>query len=53
MGFDDDHRNLEAGSFSPFGWRRDSARRLPLRQTGLFIERDLSPWRGTGGDHGD
>jgi hypothetical protein len=53
MGFDDDHRNLEAGSFSPFGWRRDSARRLPLRQTGFFLGRDLSPWRGTGGGHGD
>jgi hypothetical protein len=53
MEFDDEDRNPEAGSFSPFGWRRDSARRLPLRQTGLFIGRDLSPWLGIGAGHGD
>jgi hypothetical protein len=28
---DDDSRETEAGFFHPFGWRRDSARRLPLR----------------------
>jgi hypothetical protein len=40
----DDHKRVtEAGYFSPFGWRRDSARRLPLRQTAPSIGRDLSP----------
>lgn len=40
---DDYNRKKEAGSFSLSGWRRDSARRLPLRQIGPSIGRDLSP----------
>lgn len=31
---DNHSRNMETGFFSPFGWRRDSERRLPLRQIG-------------------
>ena len=39
-------RNTEAGFLFPSGWRRDSARRLPLRQTAPSIGRDLSPQYG-------
>jgi len=42
-----DHSKVtEAGFFSLSGWRRDSARRLPLRQTAPSIGRDLSPQYG-------
>lgn len=34
-----------------FGWRRDSARRLPLRQTGLSLGGDLSPRWATRAGH--
>lgn len=35
--------STEAGFLFTSGWRRDSARRLPLRQTAPSIGRDLSP----------
>lgn len=48
MALNDNCRNSEAGLLSLSGWRRDSARRRPLRQAGLSLVRDLSP-RWTGG----
>lgn len=43
MKTDDHNKVTEAGFFSLSGWRRDSARRLPLRQTAPSIGRELSP----------
>jgi hypothetical protein len=40
---DDHSKVMEAGFFSLSGWRCDSARRLPLRQTAPSIGRDLFP----------
>ena len=37
------NRNTEAGFLFPSGWRRDSARRLPLRKAAPSIRRDLPP----------
>ena len=43
-------RNPEADFHSPSGGRRDSARRLSLRSTGLSIRRGLSPrWSSQAG----
>ena len=39
----DNRNSSEAGSIYLSGWRRDSARRLPLRQTGLSLWRAPSP----------
>ena len=54
-------RNSESGVSFFSEWRRDSARRLSLRSTGLSIRRGLSPrsvaeadsrqWRGPVGGH--
>jgi hypothetical protein len=43
MNTNDNRNNPEAGFLYQTGRRRDSARRLPLRQTGLSFGRDLSP----------
>jgi hypothetical protein len=51
METNDDHNSSEAGSLYLSGWRRDSARRLPLRQTGLSLGRDPSPWLAARAGH--
>jgi hypothetical protein len=44
MKTNDNRNSSEAGSLSLSGWRRDSARRLSLRQAGLSLGRAPSPW---------
>jgi len=47
MELNENARNQEAGFSFPSGWRRDSARRLPLRSTGFSVRRGLSPRWGS------